>query len=260
MKNFLYKVFTLLVLIVITSGISYSKDMKFAQVTDLYYKGNSATLLSIIKDINKNSDIDFVIFTGNNIGKTNQDNLKDYLKTLKKLKKQYYIVLGNKDISKAHDLEKTTYFKIVRKYNKIHPKTPNYTFKKDNIVFIVADGSKELVPSSSGFYSQDTIKWIDTQLTKNAKYKVIIVQHFPLINKPNNEYVMTYNVLEYMQMLSKHQNVIAVISGHYNKNDEVMYNGVYHITTPKASDGKYKIIDIDMTNNAIYTVLRDVKE
>ena len=162
-------------------------------------------------------------------------------------------------MSKTHDLDKKTYMKMVRKCNRLHPASSNYTFKKNNIVFIVVDGSKELIPSTNGFYSKDTICWLDEQLTKNSKYKVVILQHFPLVNKPNNEFYYTYNILEYMQMLSKHTNVLAIISGHYNKNDEIMYNGVYHITSPRSADGTYKIIDIDKTNSAVYTILKDLR-
>ena len=61
-------------------------------------------------------------------------------------------------------------------------------------------------------------------------------------------------------MLSKHNNVLAVVAGHFHKNDEISYNGVYHIVSPKASNGQYKIIEIDCDNdNEIFTILKDVK-
>lgn len=237
-----------------------AKNIKFAQVTDVLYRGSSAQLDKIISDINKTSDIDFVVFTGNNIGKPKENNLKNFMNDVKHLNKPYYIVLGNKDISKTHDMDKKTYMKLVRKVNRLHPSETNYVFKKNDVIFIVADGSKELIPSVNGFYNHDTIAWVDKQLTKYAKNKVVILQHFPLANKPNNEFYYTYNILEYMQMLSRHNNVIAVVTGHYNKNDEVMYNGVYHITTPNASQGYYKIIDIEADNNyGVYTLLKEIK-
>lgn len=250
-----------IVLTVLLSGICLAKDIKFAQVTDVYFKGNSEMLDNIIQDINKTQDVDFVVFTGNNIGKPTEDNLKKFLKSARKLNKPYYMVLGNKDVSKSHNMEKSTYLKTVKKYNLMHPTTPNYTFKKGDIIFIVADGSKELIPSSSGFYSKDTIKWVDKQIKKAKTSKVVIIQHFPLMNKPDNEYYTTYNILEYMQMLSNHNNVLAVVSGHYNKNDEIIYNGVTHITTPRSSGGCYKIIDIVPENDySVYTFLKDVRE
>lgn len=236
----------------------YAKNLKFAQVTDINYRKQSEVLVNIIRDINREPDIDFVVFTGNNIGKATKPNLRHFLNDLKRLHKPYYIVLGNKDVSKTNDLDKETYMNIVRKYNHTHPKTTNYTFKKKDIVFIVVDGSKDLIPSANGFYNKDTIEWVNKQLTKYNKNKVIIIQHFPIANKPNNEFYYTYNILEYMQMLSKHTNVMAVISGHYDKNDEITHNGILHITTPRSSKGSYKIIDVDIDNNAVYTFLKEI--
>lgn len=254
------KILILVFIFILSVSNVFAKDIKFAQITDIYYKGNSNVLEKIVKDINKTPDIDFVVFTGNNIGKPDENNLKRFMNDAKRLNKPFYIVLGNKDVSKTHNLDKKTYMSVVKKYNKFHPRTTNYTFKKGDIVFIVVDGSKELIPSMNGFYNKETIAWVDKQLTKYANNKVVILQHFPLVNKPNNEYYYTYNILEYMQMLSKHNNVLAVVTGHYNKNDEVMYNGVYHITSPRSAEGTYKIIDIDVANgNAVYTILKEVK-
>ena len=254
------KLFMLLLLLLTITSPVLARNIKFAQVTDMYYRGNNPTLKAIITDINKTSDIDFVVFTGNNIGKPTEKNLKNFLSDIKKLNKPYYIVLGNKDISKNHGLDKKTYMSYVKKSNIMHPKKTNYTFKKGDIVFIVVDGSKELIPTMSGYYNKNTIEWVNKQLTKYSTNKVVILQHFPLANKADNEYYYTYNILEYMQMLSKHNNVIAIVTGHYNKNDEIMHNGIYHITTPRSSDGSYKIIDIDADNNyEIYTLLKEIK-
>jgi len=237
-----------------------AKDVKFAQVTDVHFKKNSTALVKIVKDINNTSDIDFVVFTGDNIGQPNPQNLEKFLSIVKRLNKPYYIVLGNKDVSKANHLTKKTYMSMVRKVNRFHPKQTNYVFKKNDIVFIVVDGTKEVIPGVNGVYSKETIAWVDSQLTKNAYNKVVILQHFPLANKPSNEFYYTHNALEYLQMLSKHNNVIAVVSGHFHKNDEVMYNGVYHITSPPASGGVYKIIDIDVDNGyEVFTILKEVK-
>ena len=251
---------TILIILLCNVFVSaQAKDIRFAQVTDVNYRKSSPILIKIVKDINKTSDIDFVIFTGNNIGQANQANLKSFLVDIKKLKKPYYLVLGNKDISKANHMEKKTYMSMVRKVNRFHPKTPNYIFKKNNMVFLVVDGTKEVIPSTNGVYSKDTISWVDEQLSKYKANKVVIFQHFPIANKPANDLYYTYNALEYLQMLSKHKNVIAVISGHYRKNDEIVYNGVRHITSPQSANGVYKIIDIDVSNGyEVFTMLKEV--
>lgn len=249
----------LLMFLLSTTSVFANKAIKFIQVTDVMFKDYSLPLEKVIQDINRTPDVDFVVFTGNNITKPNIDCLNNFLNETKHINRPYYIVLGNKDISKTRNMDKATYMKIVKRYNRGHSSDTNYSFRKGDYVFLVVDGSKELVPTPNGFYNKQTIEWIDKQLTKNAKYKVVILQHFPLANKPKNEAYTTYNVLEYMQMLSQHDNVLAIISGHYDKNEEVMYNGVYHITTPSLGKGIYKIIDID-ENGAVYTLLKEIQK
>ena len=67
-----------------------------------------------------------------------------------------------------------------------------------------------------------------------------------------------------MAVLKRHDNVIAIVSGHYHMNKEKMENGVYHINSPSltAVNNPYKIIDIVTTKGfspMIYTQLREVE-
>ena len=62
----------------------------------------------------------------------------------------------------------------------------------------------------------------------------------------------------YFNILNKHNNVIAVVSGHYHNNREEKINNVYHIVTEKFSDNTYyKIISINDEDGFIYTTLVD---
>ena len=106
------------------------------------------------------------------------------------------------------------------------------------------------------------IKYASAPPSKNIlpnENKVVILQHYPIANKPDNELYYTYNSVEYLKMLHNHKNVLAVVSGHYHKNEEVMFDGVNHITSPDASRGFYKIIEIDLDSNEIYTIVKEIK-
>lgn len=236
-----------------------AQTLKFAQVTDLHLKDDSEIFMKVVKDINKTKDIEFVVFTGDNLGRASKTLLSNFLSGARKLNKPYYVLLGTKDVSKNNKLSKKTYIDMVRRVNPRHPKNLNYVFKKKNIVFIVVDGSKELIPSLSGYYPTETIEWVDKQLSQYAQNNVVILQHYPIANKPDNEIYYTYNSIEYLKMLHSHKNVKAVVTGHYHKNEEVMFDGVYHITSPDASKGKYKIIEIDLESSDIYTMVKEVK-
>jgi hypothetical protein len=41
-----------------------------------------------------------------------------------------------------------------------------FTNEKNKLVFIVVDGSKDVLPSSIGYYKNDTLDWLEEQLIK----------------------------------------------------------------------------------------------
>ena len=138
----------------------------------------------IIDKINNEKDIEFIVFTGNNISKPNKDVLKSFLKDARRIKKPYYMVLGQKDVNKQKELSKQNYIKIVKKKNRAHKNitSPNYAFTKKNLVFIVVDGSKEFIPTPIGYYKEDILLWLDDQLDKHHNKNFLILQHYPIVS------------------------------------------------------------------------------
>ena len=244
------KKLTILFLAFLISATSYvlADDMRFVQVDNLLYssKNESSKIMfsKMIDDINKQKNIEFIVFSGNNIAKASAENLGSFLKDAKKLKKPYYIILGNKDVNKSKNMSKQSYMQLVSKKNRSHKKimSANYTFTKKGLVFIVVDGSKDVLPSSIGYYKNDTLDWLEEQLIKYNDKKVIILQHFPLIPPAKRESHYTFKADEYLELLSSHKNVLAVVSGHFGVNKELEHEGIMHITAP--SSPSYKIIEI----------------
>lgn len=253
-----------------------AREIKFVQVTDSHFateynnatqrevEGSVGFLKNAVKDINSIPELDFVIFTGDNIDQPNSDELKKFLKVANQLKVPYYMVIGNHEVFKSQNFTKKEYLQTVRRYSKsfsYKPSCPNYVFSKKGIVFIVVDGAKEVIPGPAGYFKKDTLKWLDKKLYKYRNDKVIIVQHFPLVPPYYNRTHTTYNAQDYKDMLKKHSNVIAIISGHYHANGEQMVDGVYHISSPALVEPphNYKIIEIDIKSKKdykIYTQLR----
>ena len=121
-----------------------------------------------------------------------------------------------------------------------------------------------IIPNNNGYYRKDTLAWLDRKLTKYNKYPVVILQHFPIVPPKDIKSHRTYQAEEYLAMLGKHHNVIAVIAGHYHINGEIMQDGVYHITSPTLLNNphQYKIIDISTVkgfSSMIYTQLKEVE-
>ena len=160
------KIVGLFITILLSSFPVFAKDMRFIQVTDTYFSQYDKTtvnrLENLVNEINSEKNVEFVVFTGNNIAKPKTEDVENFVKIANKLNTPYYIVLGNKDVNKLKDLSKSQYMKIVKKNNKTHKKitTPNYVFTKNKWVFIVVDGSKDVIPTSTGYYKDDTSKFV----------------------------------------------------------------------------------------------------
>lgn len=244
-------------------------EIKFVQVTDTHISNKSTysqdVLKAAIEDINSQPNISFVVFTGDNIDSSKIENLDIFMKITKKLNVPYYIVIGNHDVFKSNGLSKKRYYEVIKAHNWFyHPAKPNFVFKRREFVFIALDGAKETIPGTNGYYRESTLKWFDTQLTKYANKKVVVFQHFPVLPPTEEKSHQVYRAEDYMKILKNHDNVIAIISGHYHVNKEKMDNGIYHISTPSlvGVTNPYKVIDIVTTKGfspMIYTQLREVE-
>lgn len=268
MKKFLLFI---LIMFIFSAVQTFAENIKFIQVTDVHLSSNNNYIKNVLKsavqDINSQQGIAFVVFTGDNIDTASEENLRTFLTITKKLNVPYYIVLGNHDVYKSAGLSKTRYFEIIRQYKWFNSqRKPNSKFTKNHFDFYIVDGAKEVIPGPAGYFRKDTLAWLDKQLTKKSKRPSVIFQHYPLVypdgvgNRIKTH--KTYKADEYLAMLDKHPNVLAVISGHLHTNGETMQNGVYHISTPSmaALPHSYKIIDIVTTKEfspIIYTQLRE---
>lgn len=263
-KIFLSILFTLFM----TICSVHAGEIKFAQVTDTHFTVSNPYTAEVLKatvnDINNQSNLSFVVFTGDNIDSSKEENLVGFIKIINKLNVPYYIVIGNHDVFKSNGISKQQYMEIIRKHNWFcRYSKPNYVVKKGEFVFIALDGAKETIPGSGGYYRPKTLAWLDKQLSKNKKKKIIIMQHFPILPPKESRAHKVYQVESYYEVLNKHDNVIAIISGHYHVNKEKMENGIYHVSSPSllSASNPYKIIDIVTTKGfspMIYTQIREV--
>ena len=235
----------------------YAKEVKFIHITDINLNTNNAyKLQDTIKEINSYNDIDFVVFGGNNISRTNIDNLNTFLYLIKKVNKKVYVLLGSSDVLASTGINKEYYLKRVRRALFFrHSKKPNYVFKKNGYVFVVMDGSKEFFQSTNGYYTKKELVWLDEILTKYKDKNVIILQHFPIL-PTKSAWLQSAKTENYIDVLKKHSNVKIIVSGHYGEDSEIKTGGIYHIITESYSkNGAYKIIQIDLDDNFIGTSL-----
>ena len=135
------KILIILFLFFSLTYIANAKDLKFAQIADVHFSlsqelNSKQSLKWAVDELNKIEDLDFVVFLGDNIDKSNKEILKSFLNIVSGLNKPYYIVLGNRDAHKISGITKDEYMEIVlndNKNQKIYssnymfiPKNPDY--------------------------------------------------------------------------------------------------------------------------------------
>ncbi len=238
-----------------------AKELQFVQFSDTHlsstgedYRGRKVSasadyLRQAIKEINKNKKVKFVVFTGDNIDFANRADLVAFFKLANKLNKPYYVLIGNHEVFRYQHFNKKNFMHVAWLHNfpRMTFKKPNYVFKPNrDLVFIVVDGANEFIPAPSGYFKPETLEWLDKQLYKYKNKKVVLVQHFPLIPPTKKRSHNTVEVEKYFHVLNSHDNVIAVISGHFHTNNMIYKKGIYHLSAPAfvSSPHEYKIITI----------------
>lgn len=262
MKNTLKILFLFLIFCFFISP-AFAKSEGVTVISDIHLSSDKVnnqmtpSIRSLIKAIDMaNSDTsDCVVFLGDNVKGASRYDIAMFAKILKKLHKPYYVVPGNRDINKSKGATKKEFYRIINKYasSKIR-KAPSYK-KQGSYVFIFMAGVNETFPTYHGYYKNNELEFLDKTLTKFKNEKVVIFQHFPVIPPKEDIDRKTNKAEEYLDVLSRHDNVIAVISGHYHfeniKEDE---NGVKHISVGALSQGEYEQIKIFKNKDGSNTI------
>ena len=202
--------------------------------------------IKTIKEINSLSDIDFVVFGGDNLRSAKIENLNLFLHFLRKVNKKPYVLLGSNDVLSSNGIDKNFYMKKVRRalwYH--HSAKPNYTFKYNGTLFIAMDGSKQYFQSTNGYYSNDELLWLKNTLDKHKNENIVILQHYPLLSTKSS-WLQTAKTEAYEDLIKNYPNIKAIISAHYDQNIEIKKDNIFHILNRDYSKTLgYKIISFD---------------
>ncbi len=227
-------------------------EISFAQIGDVNYSYNDSYMdkyLFFLSSSIRKKMPDFVVFLGDNVQKSTEEDAIGFMRAIHSINAPYYIVLGNTDAHRLSGIEKEVFIDIVTTFNRNQKENRNYYYFKPNsdIVCAVLDVTSDFAPSKHGQVSDEQVEWLDNLLNKYPKRLFIIFHHSPLI-PPRIEYQLSMlNTEKYESMLKKHSNVILISSGHYRQNaiyqDE---RGIRHISAPAFKDAphSYQIINI----------------
>ncbi len=260
------------------TNYALADSIKFAVLSDVHVStaanavNNSrnltktiAYLQGAVKQLNS-SDVSFVVFSGDVVQQANKYPIVMFAKIINNLEKPYYVIPGNHDLAKFSGIDNKEFFRLINKFS--HNKTrkaPAVMRRDGKTVFIVMNGVNELIPGSKGYFKESELIWLDKKLKRYKNKNVVIIQHYPLVEPRPDKTHKTYDGENYLKLLSKHKNVIAIISGHYHTDNEITQDGILHISVPALmQDGEYKEIEIEYDSNKkddyiIKTKIQNVK-
>ena len=270
LRDCLYILFVVMVMFFISDQPSFSRTMKFVQLSDIHYSlvrdDTSYKLLSktrplledAIEQINNEKNIKFVMITGDGIDRPTKDSLYSLTDELNTLNYPWYYVLGNHDTSTDGYLTKARFIKILQEKN------PNYVFDSTYYTFkpqrgyrvIVLDGAKNKGISSHGILPDAQLCWLDEVLSKSKNDTVLIFIHFPLLPPYESKNHEIINADEFKDILKKYEMPIAIFSGHYHAAKITKRGNILHVSSPSLAGYPNAFRIIEVTNKSKQTTFK----
>ncbi|MBQ9246294.1 metallophosphoesterase [bacterium] len=252
MHKFIKRIVFSIVSLMLFYSCANADVLEFAQVSDTHYTLENTVLdryLYFLSLSLKKQNPDFVVFLGDNVDKSKEENVIGFMRAIHSINTPYYIVLGKNDAHKLSGIEKDIYLDIVTTFNRNQREKDKYYYFKPNSKFIcvVLDDNPDFAPSKHGEIPDEQIEWLDKLLTKYPNKLFLIFHHSPLV-PPRVEYKLSMiNTEKYSAMLQKHDNVLLISSGHYHQEaTQTDERGVRHISAPAFKDipHSYQMIKI----------------
>lgn len=184
---------------------------KYAFVTDTHV--GTATgeedLRRTVNDINKQTDLDFIVVTGDVTEMGTKLEIKLAKKILSGLKKPWHVIPGNHDTgwSESGGVD------FIKAFG-----DDKFTFDHNGYRFI-ACASGPYVRMSDGHIPRDAVVWLDKVLKNTpATMPVVFINHYPVDNSLDNWYEATDRIKKY--------NIQYAICGHGHSNLALNFEGV----------------------------------
>lgn len=227
------------------SGVG-ATSLKFAQLSDVHFLENGSNTTfkmtgesprlfdDAIAQINEQSDIDFVMFTGDLIDKSFEKELKAFLPHANKLNAPWYFAFGNHDRCVGGYLNTLVYLDMVRNSNENFKfKKAYYSFEpKKNYKVIVLDNIITDEITSNGYIDEVQLKWLKKELDSSKNDTVLIFMHVPVIEpfaSPNHKMRNGYAL---KQLIESYDNPIGVFQGHYHAAKITQHDNVLYVSSP----------------------------
>jgi 3',5'-cyclic-AMP phosphodiesterase len=267
--------FTLLLAVVLFFGFqvttAFGDNLTFAHVSDVHFStkkvntsyrltAESANILTdVVNQINSTPNVNFVMFTGDQINTPFERELNAFIPYTNNLNCPWYATFGNHDISIGGYLSKQLYVSILKEHNK------NFKFNRGYYSFSPKAGYRVIALdsiiddrlTSNGNIDETQLIWLDKQLAKYKNDVVLIFLHVPVVEPLSSKNHRLLNADKVESILSKYKNPIAVFSGHYHTTKIIQKENVLHVSTPSliSYPNAFRIITIsNQKNKTVFSI------
>jgi len=194
-------------------GCRAGHDTCFALIADTHININvpetQTELATVIRDINTQDSIDFVILAGDITEFGSDQEIQMARRILDLLKKPWYILSGNHD-SKWSESGCNTFAETFG--------YEQFSFIHNNIVFIGTNSGPNM-RMAPALVPRESMVWLDSLLqTVPKNMLVVFVNHYPLTEDMSNY----YRVID----LLKTRNIQMTLCGHYHINEAFTAGGI----------------------------------
>lgn len=269
-EGFFTKVFNTFVTVCLTVGMLWGlqacsvvsdSNLRFAQVSDVHFMANGSNttfkmigesprlLDDAVNQINEYNHMDFVMFTGDQIDKSFEKELRAFLPHIQNLKYPWYLTFGNHDRCIGGYLTTSVYWDLVREVNpEFKVKKSYYSFEpKKNYKVIVLDNIILDEITSNGYIDDEQLKWLKKELDASKNDVVLIFMHVPVVEpfaSPNHR---MRNGIVLKQLLESYKNPIAVFQGHYHAAKITQHDNVLYVASPAlvSYPNAFRVININ---------------
>lgn len=214
-----------------------SEPLTFAFITDVHINTSSDEAVKDLErtaeDINENSNISFVVITGDVTEFGSDEELTKTKEILDELTIPWYVIPGNHDTNWSES--GTNSFEIILGHER-------FKFEKEGIIFL-GTGSGPNMRMAPGLVPREDIVWLRSVIDDLDKEKpVIYFNHYPLDESLANWYLVTEEL--------KKVNIQASLGGHHHRNDASHYEGIPGIKSRSnlrgdEEVGGYNLVTID---------------
>lgn len=242
--------------LILLSTTSAQADFTFVQISDTHTAQNkpayNARYREVIRQVNELKP-SFVIHTGDALELWSPESASLFMEISKTLAAPMYVVPGNHDLLNMKTVGAAKAARQIAAWKEIIG-PDRMSFEREGCVFI----GLNYALWNTGYPAEERqFQWLESELKKAQGKRIFVFQHAPLFIQKPTEPKAGYFAVEapardrILDLLRAYK-VEAVLTGHYHRPIQAVYDGISFLTTPAISFSTGS--DQGLTGYSIFTV------